>query len=74
LNSEVLARATDLPDTLIGLSPDLFEVLEERFLKFPACSCCWKSTQTRLMEGVHDLAINIQLKLGGGGIADAHRP
>src|SRR5207237_4062593 len=71
--SEVAARAAYLPDPLIHLPPCRLEKVEQRLLDAPGIIVRLDAVSACDMEGVGDLAINIQLKLRMRRIADANR-
>src|SRR4029077_14822080 len=70
---EMAALAAHLPDAVIGITPDRLEMIEQRPLKFPGSGEILQAPGTRLMQRVHHLAVDIELKLVGSGIADTHR-
>src|SRR5438105_896723 len=70
----VLAWATTLPDSGIRLVPDLAQMFEQRPLERPCRIEEFQLRDARLMKYVHQLAIDVELQLGMGGIADPHRP
>ena len=72
---EVPARAAHLPDALVGLVPAPSTS--------SSSSTCWSAqprivrrdaVRARLVQRVDDLAVDVELELLGGGVADAHRP
>ena len=65
--------AAHLPETLIGLSPDLGEVLEHRALERPLLNARVEPTAARLVQRIHHLAEDIELQLPVRGIADTNR-
>src|SRR5690242_6083667 len=67
------ALAAHLPDAVIGFAPDGLEMIEQCTLKFPGGGEILQASSTRLMQRVHHLAVDIELKLVRSGIADAHR-
>ncbi len=70
----MLAAAADFPQSLIRFVPDARKVQQKFTLHGPTFCVSAKSALPRLMQCVHDLAENIELKLVMSRIADAHRP
>src|SRR3546814_10333951 len=70
---EVLPAAAHFPYPLVGLAPDALEVIEQRALERPGAVAGSESSLAPLMKRVRHLAIDVDLKLSMGGIADAHR-
>src|SRR5207237_8418019 len=70
---EVLRLAADLPDALVRLAPDPFEVVEEHLLQLPRVPLELEPVRTRLVERVDHLSEHVDLKLLARGVADAHR-
>ena len=71
--SEMLAPAAHLPDALVTVGPDLFQMHEKFALQVPAGIVGAEAAPTRLMQRVHNLAENVELQLVMRGIADTHR-
>jgi hypothetical protein len=69
----VLAAATNFPNPFIRLIPDCLQVIEKRALHGPGVLVSDQFPAARLMECIHDLAKDIELQLGSGGIANTHR-
>jgi hypothetical protein len=70
---EVLSATADFPQTLVRLVPDAGKVQQKFALHGPALFVSAKSALPRLMQRVHDLAKNIELKLVMRSVADTHR-
>src|SRR6185312_740952 len=70
---EVPSAAANLPNALVRLRPDLFEVRDQRFLQSPACLQLGQAFSPRLVQRIENLAVDIQLKLLRGGIPDPYR-
>ena len=70
---EMAGVAARFPNPLVHLGPDFFQMLEHAQLKRPAGFAWRQSPLPRMMQCVHEFAIHIELKLGMGGVADAHR-
>ena len=71
---EVPARAADLPDALVGLAstPPRRSPSSARCM----CQAYWSRLEpglARLQERVHQLAVDVELELLRGGVADPHR-
>ncbi len=69
---EVAALAANFPDAVVRLDPDFFEMADQRALQIPAASSFGKAFAARLVKGIEHFAIDVELKLLGGGVADAH--
>src|ERR1700720_1653326 len=69
----MMSSAPYLPDAFIGSAPDGFEMREQRALKLPRGREVLETAEPRMMERVHHFAVNIELQLVGGSVADAHR-
>ena len=67
------ATASHFPNSIVRLIPDLFQMLDQRLLLRPGRLNGSKSTFACLLDGVHELAVHIELELNGSGVADAHR-
>src|SRR5579864_1485983 len=70
---EVARWAANLPDALVRALPDLFQVFEQLLLQFPGEGVAFEPIALRGIERIHQLAIDIELQLLKGGVADAHR-
>ena len=64
--------AANLPDALVGLAPDGLQMRDERLLERPAVLIRSETGVARDVEGVEHFAIDVELQLSGGGVADAH--
>ena len=69
----MLAVAAPLPDAVIRLIPDLGEMLQHRAFEVPGLFVELQLGHPRLVEGVDQLAIDVELQLRMRGIADPHR-
>src|SRR5262245_58394200 len=70
-----LARFTpDFPDAFVRLAPDILKIPEEHFLELPSSATRSKMRPPRCIEGIHELAIDIELELAMCGIANSYRP
>jgi len=68
---EVPTRATDLPDTVVGLAPHLLEVLEDRHHLIRRYVGLFGDRTSPVRDrGVHDLAVDVELELGHRFVAD----
>src|SRR5262249_8772270 len=65
------ARAPDLPDALVVLSPRGFDELDQRAFDAPGVLVDLDSETARKVERVRDRAQHVELDLAGRGIADA---
>src|SRR5262249_35853778 len=70
--SKLAARATYLPNTLIGLMPLRFEEIHQQLLNAPGIFTCRHAMTYSHVERIADLAVNIELKLTMSGVAHAH--
>src|SRR5262245_33457321 len=70
---EMLRAAAGLPNALIRLPPDLFQLVRECKLEAPRGTARRNAADVRLMQGVHHLAEDIELELLVRRVADAHR-
>src|SRR5258708_4091318 len=68
----VLSGPTRLPDTCVGSIPDGGEMREQVSLHPPRFTIEFNFRLTGLIEGIHQLAIDVELQLGVGGIAETH--
>ena len=67
------AVAAALPDAVIRLVPDLGEMLEHRTFQRPAAFVELELGHPRLVKRINQFAIDVELQLRMGGIADPHR-
>ena len=65
-------RSARFPDAAVGLVPDFRDVLQQGALHVPAGLRDGEASHARLLEGIHQLAIDVELELLVGGVADAH--
>src|SRR5258707_1148563 len=72
--SEMLRRAAHLPDTLVGLIPDISQMPEDGLADCGAAFDRWQAVQIGLVESVEDLAKDIELSLVRGVVADTDWP
>ena len=63
--------AVYLPDTVIGLVPNRLQMVEQGALQFPTFFVGAELAVATLVHRVHNLAVDIDLQLSGGSIADA---
>src|SRR6185437_1735870 len=68
---ELLAPAAYFPDSLVGIGPDRLEMVEQRALDPPSPLVLAQAAESRLIERVHELAVDIELQLGVRRVADA---
>ena len=61
------------PKPLVGLMPDLLEMLDQLSLEIPGGVARSQSHSTRLVKRIEQLAIDVELQLVGGSVADPHR-
>src|SRR6201986_3351529 len=66
----MLAVAAALPDSAVRVSPDLGQMLENLALDIPSPVVELQLGHARLVKGVHQFAIDVQLQLGVRGVAD----
>lgn len=70
---EVLPLSARLPDPVVGLLPGFFQVLGEPPLQLPAPLRRDDPGGTRHVRSRQYLAVDVELELAGGVVADAHR-
>src|ERR1051326_727971 len=58
---ELLAARAHLPDALVGLAPDLFQMLEQFLLQFPAGTGRAEAAEARMVQRVDAFAVNVEL-------------
>jgi hypothetical protein len=69
-----MARApAHFPDAFVRLAPDGLEVQDERAFESPARIARGEPRATRDIKGVEHFAIDVELKLTDGAVADADR-
>src|SRR5260370_645015 len=66
----MLALAAPLPDAVIGLVPDISQMVEHLASQRPGIFMKFQRRHARLMKGVDQFAVDIELQLGMRGIAD----
>src|SRR5258708_11422319 len=69
---EVLAAGAYFRDALVGLVPDLFQMRQNCALQFPPRGAVGEAADAALVQRVHHLAEDVELKLVGGGVPDAY--
>lgn len=70
---KVLARPAGLPDAVIRFRPASRHMVGQRQLQIPPGLARAEAALARLLERVHQLAIDVELELLVRGIADPHR-
>ena len=71
---EMPGAAAHLPDAAVLLAPVLANGVADVRQQGPDLQVDFADVAGQLEGGVHDLAVNVQLPLLDGGVADAHRP
>ena len=69
----MLTARAHLPDALVGLAPDRFQMREQLVLQIPAGTGRAQAADPRMMQRVGDFAIHVELQLRMRFIADADR-
>jgi hypothetical protein len=69
---ERLRIAAHLPDAAVRLLPVVREEIDERPLHVPRIGVRVEPRLARDLQRVHQLAVNVQLRLHGSGVADAN--
>jgi hypothetical protein len=69
---EVTARPAHLPDAVVGLAPDPGEMVHEYLLHPPGFCVGLELVLAHHVHRVHELAVDVELQLLVGGVADAH--
>src|SRR5262249_59938773 len=64
--------AANLPDALIGPLPHLFEVSDDAQVNGPGCLGSFKSRFAGGIETTERLAVDVDLELVPGAVANAH--
>src|SRR2546422_8597192 len=64
--------AAHLPDAFIGLFPDGLQMVHQRLLQRPARLVPAQANASRNVQRVHQLAVDVELELERGRVADAH--
>src|SRR5215467_3781065 len=70
---EMLRIAANLPDAMVRLTPTLFQVMQNRLLKRPARFGWSQGALPRLMQGIEQFTVDIDLNLPMRVVADPHR-
>ncbi len=60
---KVSARAADFPDSIVRFLPMRLEELKQRQLHIPGLGMRLQIRGSRQMQGIHDFAIHVELKL-----------
>src|SRR4029077_18336852 len=69
---EVLRLAAHLPDAVVGLTPDLRQMLQPGRRASDVAPHGTEPALARQSDGIGDLPVDVELKLAGRGIADAY--
>src|SRR5215471_7419540 len=69
---ELLSPSANLPDALVGLHPDPFKIFDPVSFDGHTMFRDTHSALPRLVHGISNFAVDIQLELSGGGVADPH--
>src|SRR5262249_51015542 len=64
---KMLAAASHFPYAVVRLLPDPFQMLDERQLLRPRRRDGSKRVLACLVDGIHELAVHVELQLTGGG-------
>ena len=72
--SELPPRPPHLPDPLIGVAPRSLEEVQEHLLQRPCVIVVREPGERSLVEGVGNLAVDVQLELVGRRVADPNWP
>ena len=70
---EVAARAAHFPDPFVGPIPGALEEVHQVSLQRPRVVVGGQPVRARLVQGVHHLAVDVELELLVSRVADAHR-
>ena len=70
---EVAARPTDLPEALVGLLPVALQPVHQAALHPPGVLVAVEVVAAREPQGVHHLAVHVELELVHGAVADPDR-
>ncbi len=70
----MLRRPANLPNPLVGLLPSRLDEVDQHPLQIPSGGLRVQAGPAKLKHGVQKFAINVELKLLAGRIADPHRP
>ena len=66
------ARTANLPEPLIGARPGLFDEGDDLLLQATDVRARFATAGSADVDGVHDFAVDIELELLVGGVANAH--
>jgi hypothetical protein len=69
---EVAAPTPHFPDSIVRLLPNPFHVLDQLLLLRPGRGDRSVQVLSRLVDGIDELAEDIELELIRGGVANAH--
>ncbi len=67
-------RSTDFPDAMIERLPMFLQMLNQDLLQLPGVRARLQSRLASGMKRVQKFSENVELRLGGGAVADSHRP
>ena len=67
------ATASHFPDPFVRLLPDLLKMLDQLLLQRPPRPDGSKAECSSLVDGVNQLAVDVELKLSGSRVSNAHR-
>ena len=70
---KVAATASYFPDSFVRLLPNLLKMLDQFLLQRPRRADGSEIERAPLMQGINQLAIDVELKLSGGRISNTHR-
>src|SRR5262249_62211716 len=65
--------ASHFPDSFVRLLPNLLKMLDQFLLQRPRRANGSDAERASLMQRVNQLAVDVELKLSGGSISNAHR-
>src|SRR5262249_58510352 len=65
--------ASHFPDAFVRLFPDLLKMLDQLLLQRPPRPDGSKAERSSLAQGVNQLAVDVELKLSGSRVSNAHR-
>ena len=68
----MLLRPAHFPDAVVGLAPGILQKREQGELDLPGVIAGRQAGVKGQVHRVHELAIDIQLRLGVSRVADAH--
>src|SRR5262249_18952340 len=70
---KVAATASHFPDSFVRLLPNLLKMLDQFLLQRPGRADGSEAKHPSLMQGIDQLAVDVELKLIGSRISNAHR-